>query len=540
VSVSTSPDAAKGLPSGRQIRRVTADASRYHSDAHISDLFGDIYVGLFAVAMASTMVFSLSSHLAPDSGPLGQAAHDGPGLKIGWIAVLPAIAAVAALIGLATRLGPVSLSAAESSWWLPLPVDRRSLLRPSAYRWPLIGLVVGLVSGTAVAFAMPAGAAAGIGTALFGATLTVTLVIVAGLVQSAPGPRRALRIAADAVAAAVPLAGVLLAIFGSPAPQPGWLALPIAVLLGGAALALARSWDLRLGNVPAVSLRQSGAASDEAMVAVLSLDTRALGRALAARTDPPQRSRSSRMPWLSRLPPHWRPFGALISADFLLFRRTPRQPAQIVLALGLPLVALLVPNPKTAATIALLLVGAYLASLATGEGSRRAQISPALDAALPIPQRFVRLTRMALPAVLMCTWFVIITAVLGWRYGDPAEWILLGLLTGPAWAAAAVRAAYRPVPTFGGGAVYSPMGSLPPGLTSSLLKGPDIAVVGSVPIIVSLILGTTHPFLLQLQLPLTLVAVLIAIHEPSGSGGLFGALENAQENAAKENAKGKR
>ncbi|GAA3617948.1 hypothetical protein GCM10022223_38320 [Kineosporia mesophila] len=501
------------LPTGGQVRRVTRDASNYHSETKLTDVLGDVYVGVFAVAMAATMVFSLSTRLAPGEGPFRQAAQDGPGLAVGWIAVLPAIAAVAAFVGLVTRLGPLSLSGAESTWWLPLPVDRRSLLRPAAYRWPGIGLVVGAVCGAAISFAMPAGPAAMAGTTALFAALTVTLVITAGRLQSRPTAHRAIRVAADLVTAGVPLFGILMALSRTAPPGTTWIALPVAVVLLVVAIGLAVSWDRRLGDVHAVSLRHSGAVTDEALVAVLSLDTRALGRALAVRTESPRRARSSTMRWLTRVPRAWRPQAALITSDVLLFLRTPRQPVQVLVALGLPVLGLLVPDPGPASTIVLLLIGAYLASLATVEGARRAQISPGLDAAFPIGQRDVRLTRMALPIVVMEFWFIVITAVLGWRFGDPAWWVLLGMLSAPAWAAAAVRGAYRPNATFGGPTITSPMGALPPGLASSAVKGPDIAVIGSVPIVVALILGSTHPELLSLQVLLSGIAVAVALHQ---------------------------
>ncbi|MCE0539599.1 DUF6297 family protein [Kineosporia rhizophila] len=505
---------SRPLPSGTQVRRATRDATRYHSDARLGDLLGDVYTGLLTIALAASMIFALSSRLAPEAGGFGRAAQEGPGLAVGWIAVLLAVAAVASFVGLVTRLGPLSLSAAESAWWLPLPVDRRSLLRPAAVRWPAIGLVVGAISGAAVAVALPAGTAALLGSTALGAVFTVTLVIVAGLLQPQPQAIRALRWSADGVALAVPVVGIVLAFAGTAPPHPGLITLPLALLLTGVAVALGRRWDNRLDSVHGADLRHRGSVTDEALVAVLSLDTRALGRALTIRSESPQRSRSSRMSWLTHVPRSWRPSAALITSDAFLFARAPRRIAQMVLSLTLPGIGLLVPDPGPATTIVLLLIGGYIASLATGEGVRRAQLSPGLDAALPIAQRMVRLSRLALPATVMTAWFVAITAVLGWRYGDPAGWVLLGLLTGPAWGAATLRAGYRPVPTFGGPLIYTPMGSLPPGLSASMLRGPDLALVGSVPVVVALVTGTTAPVLFALALMLSLGTALFAVYEP--------------------------
>ncbi|WP_418608048.1 DUF6297 family protein [Georgenia sp. SUBG003] len=53
-------------------------------------------------------------------------------LAPGWLAVLAGLAAAVLLVSLAARIGPVSVSPAEGRWWLPLLVDRRSLLAARA------------------------------------------------------------------------------------------------------------------------------------------------------------------------------------------------------------------------------------------------------------------------------------------------------------------------------------------------------------------------------------------------------------------------
>ncbi|MBT0768797.1 hypothetical protein KIH74_07660 [Kineosporia sp. J2-2] len=502
------------LPTGRAIRRWTRDAGRRRAEAGLGELFNTIYTAVFAVALAASMIFSLSSGLGQGQTVSAQTT-DRVALATGWLVTLPAIAVLAAFAGIVTRLGPLSLSAPESTWWLPLAVERRGLLRASAFRWPAVGGLLGAVAGAAVGLAMAAGVPGLIGVTLCGAALTVILVVLAGLAQTRPRWHHAIRVGADLALGAVPIAGVALALTKTDAPVPGGFLLPVALILAGLAIWLVRTWDARLADVPGVSLRARGAASDEALVAVLSMDPRGLGRALGARSDPPRRSRSVRMRWLARLPVGYRPVAAVITSDLLLFLRTPRHPAQAVIALCLPGLALMVPHPSRAAVAATLLIGAYVAAVGAVEGARRAQVGPGLDSAWPLSQVAVRLSRMVLPTAVMVFWFAAVSVLLTWRYGGALGWVTLGVLAAPGWAAAAVRSAYRPLPDFSGPTVSTPMGALPPGLSGNGLQGPDLAVVVAAPLVVALILGGVPSLLPTIQWTLTLIAVLLAMRPGS-------------------------
>jgi len=500
----------EGLPTGREVRRWTRSRSRHHAEAGISSLLGDIYTAFLSIAIAASMVLSLASTLAPKDGSRARGAIEGPGLDPGWLAVLPALAATAALVGLVTRLGPLALSAAESTWWLPLPTERRTLLRRTAYRWPGVAVLTGGFGGFAVGLALgdqPASVAAGV---VFGAAANVALVVVAGLTQTRPRLHRSLRLAADLGLVTVPVAGLLLA-FGGWAPPPlTGLLFGGSVLLIVVAIVLTVIWDGQLAEVPGVSLRSQGAAADEALVAVLSLDPRGLGRALAARAEPSRRKRSLTLFWLVWVPPRRRPEAALITSDLLLFLRTPRHVVQVLLAACLPVLVLATPKPNVAGLATTLVAAAYIAALATVEGARRAQVNPALDSALPLDQHTVRRCRLAFPTMVMLIWALVETALLAWRYGDLGGWLLLGVLGAPAWAAAAARAAYRPLPDFSAPQIYTPMGALPPGVSGIVTQGPDLALIGSVPLIVALILGAVPTAVLLLQLVLTFGAVTVA------------------------------
>lgn len=72
-----------------------------------------------------------------------------------------------------------------------------------------------------------------------------------------------------------------------------------------------------------------------------------------------------------------------------------------------------------------------------------------------------------------------------------------------------MRAAYRPLPDFSGPLIDTPMGAVPPGLTTVFLKGPDVASLGAIPVLVALLVGAPGPALLVAQAVLS--AVVLAI-----------------------------
>ena len=105
-------------------------------------------------------------------------------------------------------------------------------------------------------------------------------------------------------------------------------------------------------------------------------------------------------------------------------------------------------------------------------------------------------------------WSLGVFSLLTWRYGGP-DWLALGLLTSPVWAAGAVRAAYRPLPDFSGPLIHTPMGAFPPGMTTVFREGPDVVALGTIPVLVALLTGAVTPALLGAQA--VLAAVVVAV-----------------------------
>ncbi|WP_243738361.1 DUF6297 family protein, partial [Cellulomonas shaoxiangyii] len=307
-------------------------------------------------------------------------------------------------------------------------------------------------------------------------------------------------------------AALLVATGTAPAttPVPGW-----ALVAAGAVAvaALGAGVDARLGRLPARTVRESGSVATQAVGAVVSLDTRELGRALGGGTLRPARRRSSRLRTVRG------PVTALVTADVVLLRRSPRHLVQVAVGVLVPALVTVVPQLASPVGVVLaVVVGGAAAASAGAEGSRWAEMAPALDRALPLRHTTVRRLRMVVPALVALVWSALtLAAVARWAGGPVVDWLVLALASTPVWAAAAVRAAYRPAPDWGKNLVATPAGAVPAGAFAVVARGPDLVALCLLPLWIAIGLSTVTTPLVTAQLVLSVVAVLIgsSTHEKS-------------------------
>jgi hypothetical protein len=213
------------------------------------------------------------------------------------------------------------------------------------------------------------------------------------------------------------------------------------------------------------------------------MDTRDLGRALArAPRRAPSRPRRFRR---VRSPEQ-----AVAVADLVLLSRSPWQLGQLVVATAVPVLAIRTEglDRLPAAGAVGLLLGWLAAAVAVGHPARQAQAAPALDRLLPLsPGRLVA-ARCAAPAVVLTVVCGCGGLLLAQGSGHVLAWTALALGAVPAWTAAALRGAYRPEPDWAGPVVSSPMGALPAGVGATLVQGPDVGLLGSLPVLAALLL----------------------------------------------------
>lgn len=521
------PAATGSFPTGRSIRRYTAAATNLRSGASVGELLGDVYYVVITTAIGIGMALGIAGQLRT-SLPAGAPATAGTSsLSLPGLVLVLVVGLAGVLLSLAGRLGPVGSAAAEATWWLGLPVDRRGLLRPSARRLPLLAAVVGAVvvgvldggllgdhhGGQVVVGALAAGLA------------SAALVLVAGLAQTFDVRRGATSLVGDLVLAAAPVLAVLGVVLGwHPAGLPTipvWSLAGLVLVVAGLAVVV----DRRLDHIPSRSLRVSGSVASQAAGAVVSMDSRELGRALTDSAAAPRRRRSVRFGLVRG------PVSALVSADATVLLRSVRHLVQIVVAALVPVLVGVVPQlaGRLGFAIALVVAGS-VAMTATGEGARRAEMAPVLDRLLPLPAREVRRLRMVVPGIVMLAWSLVAFGAVGAWAGDLTSWLTLGVVSTPVWAGAAVRAAYRPAPDWGGALVSTPMGALPAGVTMVLARGPDVVVLGLVPVLIAVALGHVPSAVVIAQVAVS--AIVFAVCSSTSTKSMMERMTDASGTAA--------
>ncbi|MEV7972288.1 DUF6297 family protein [Cellulomonas sp. NPDC089187] len=495
-------DGVGAIPGPRSIRRFTAAVARTKAGASLGSVLNDAYYAAIMLAIGMGVALGIAGQLRASLPPQDDQSL-GEGISLPTVVGVVAVALLGAVLSLAGRLGPVGAEGAEAAWWLDLPVDRRGLLRPASLRIPLLagvvgGLLLALLDGGLLADH-------GLGHVLRLGVLAVlvcaAVVLLAGLAQTVQLPRRTVALIGDLVIAAAPVLALIAAFTGwrlSALPD-----LPVWALAALAVATVALGWwqDRRLGRIRGRDLRESGSVASQAAGAVVSLDSRELGQALSEASARQRRRRSQRMRLVRG------PKSAIVVADLTVLLRSPRHLVQLVVSALVPVLVVVTPRLAGALGVGLaVLVSGYVGMLATAEGARRAEMAPILDRLLPMSAQATRRTRLLVPALAMLLWSLVAFSAVGLWHGDLPGWIALGVASTPVWAGAALRGAFRPAPNWQGPLVSTPAGALPGGVLAVLARGPDVAVLGLIPVIISVALGKVLLPVLAVQLVFSLIA----------------------------------
>lgn len=498
-------DGATPVPSPRSIRRYTAAVARTRSGAGLGEVLGDVYYAVITTAVGLGVALGVAGQLRASLPQVPDRALD-TGVSLPTVVAVCAVVVAGAVLSLAARLGPVGAGGAEATWWLGLPVDRRGLLRPASLRLPVVS---GLVGGLLVAL-LDAGLLAdhGVGHVVrlgLAAALGCTgLTVLAGLAQSRQVPRTTTALVGDAVIGAAPVLALVAALAGYQVDAlpdvPWWALAALVVVVGGLGWLL----DTRLGRIRGRDLRESGSVAAQASGAVVSLDSRELGRALTDSSVRQRRRRARRMRGARG------PVSAVVAADTAVLLRSPRHLVQLLVAALVPVAVVITPQLAGGLGVGLsLLVAGYVGMLATAEGARRAEMAPILDRLLPLSARDTRRARLIVPGVAMLAWSLVAFAAVGRWEGDLIGWLALGVASAPVWAGAALRSAYRPAPDWEGPLLATPGGALPTGVAAVIARGPDVAVLGLIPVVLSVALGTVVPVVVGIQVLTSLIALAV-------------------------------
>lgn len=494
---------------GAEIRTLTARVAASHRTARRGELLSDALSVVTATAITAGLVVGTSGVvrdllLVPPADPVT------PGLDLSTVRMLLLLAGFALATTVAARLGPLALSGAGLRWWLPMPVDRRGLLSARmAY-----GLLLWSVSGAAFVTLVTASTGVPV-TAWSLTTSTVTgavsgslVVTVVGLLQRRRQVLAGIVAVGDLILALTPVLGVAAVATGlardtGAGASTWWTGGPlVAAALAALACGLvAGAWQWRRGleALGAGTLAPATSVTEQAGTAVVSLDLRELARALdrpGARR-PPRRSHDPR--WVRG------PVTALLAAEAVAVLRNP-----IVLAQALGLGALVVlarEIPALAGGLgqALVLVVVGIRSAQVGaQGARSAEVSPVLDSLLPLSARVTRLIRAVVPTAVACVSLVIGCAP---QIADDPRWLLVLVAAAGCFGAAAVRGAYRKPPDWSTPLLATPAGAVHTGALSAIMRGPDLAAVGVIPLLVAVATGAPGWAIVGLQVLFSVAAL---------------------------------
>ncbi len=492
--------------------RYTRQASRAFSRGRtrFRDAFVDVYTAVLALgtiaALAVGLVLALREQVA-------QAWNVGSGrtlvappsfsLPDGAAAAVLVFAALAAVMTVARKFGPASVSGPEGYWWLGLLLDRRPMVTGRLAR-----RLAAVWAGASVLY-LPFGFVMDLETSVRGQVLAaatfgvaaVCAVLLAAWQQTRPAPRSAAEQRRGMLPGLLVLALMSL---GTVRVAAGSWALALTGLCVTGALGLLVF--SRLDRIPGRELIRGGAVSGHTGAAVYLMDLNEVGRALSAVPDGVASGRAAR--WYAR--GGRTPFGALLRADTAAFLRTRGLWIRPVLVLAVFAVVLLAGGAQPPLVqLGIIAVAVFAAAPGLGAVARRTAIMPGLDMLLPLSVSVVRLSRMALPAAALALWTAMLCAVLVLLgAGDPSL-IALGALAGVGFGASVVRGAYRVQPDWSLPPKDTPFGPMPSAQAGSMVRGFDTTLLALVPLLLGLFLGYVPGGLLLAQAGFSAVCVLV-------------------------------
>ncbi len=453
--------ALPGVPSPWAWRRRLRRARRKHHGRPWGEVFTDLYMLLWLVAVYGTALVSvIRRHVAAAaSAPAGPAEQ-------WWIG----IALLLAGAGLAWRglqaVGPLMATPAEQSWGVSTPLDRRGLLLTRFVAFVLGGAAVGAVFAFIVAFLAlhgPAPLRVALAGGLWGAALVALCVVAQSTDAGRAGrgwPRMlgvlTLTAAIVLVAAVVGADSVGLQLTRPERAWAGGMSLAgIPLALGGLVAAFRMLPRLDLAALSAGT--QVAAAT---LTATVWLDPSVLTGIMEVR----RWRRVGRV--RSR---HFRPLGGrvgvLLQAEL---RRQMRRPGALAVwaVLALTQYAVAVVAPALAVVSRVLL--AYGAAGRLAAGLRILDGSPGLRRSLGGNELQLRLTHVVLPALGTALWWVLTGPTAG-RPPGVLDAVLVAGIVG-----AAYRGATRPPLSYGGAAMETPFGLFPVEMVQQMARGPDL------------------------------------------------------------------
>ena len=473
----TGPGAAillADIPPVGRVRAWLRQARTPHRQGHLADRATDLYIIFLSIVVLAAMLGSSTGRVSTawlTSAP--------PPLPVAALLASLALLVTGAAAMVLAAVGPLFAGPATQTWLLSTPGDRATWLRRRA-TWLMLGCVTsGALLGLATAAASSQVVAHGPTTGTLAATTgTAVAVLLAttGIAAQGQDPRPGQvlgRVGRVLVALGVAAAGTALMLdrttteTGRSVLRPGGYPLPVLAALAAVAAAVTGARAARaLGRVDRAALSGGAALAGSATAAAVSVDPSQLYDFVELR----------RLRRVGRVKPRplprfarGGPGATLLTADL---RRLARRPAALVRAACLLLAVyaagiVLAGDPVTLLRV----LAGYAAVNGLAGGLRAVSRSPALRRMLGSTDGTLRTVQLAVPAMGAVVWTAA-TVGAGRHLGGAALAVMaLGLV------AAVYRTATRPPMVYDVAWAVTPMGTVPVGLLTQILRGPDVAIV---------------------------------------------------------------
>ncbi|MHA6512473.1 DUF6297 family protein [Tessaracoccus sp. Z1128] len=470
-----------GVVDEKQLKLLMRDWRRGRADRNLWQALSDGYVMVFSIVLIGAMLVSSilqAQRTAAICDTAGCVAARG---LLPWASV----AGILAFTLVVARLfGPVVASSAEGFWLMDGPTDRRRLLAGRLVGGIAAAAVLGAAAGALIA-SLTGSRAAEIGIwALAGGLGAAGLIAFAAAEQGLD--RHWIVTGVQWIIGATAIGTMVLLVSGA----AGWMdlggltliAVELAYIIAGVGLLLVVVAGFlahrRLRNIRRQRLTTGGSLLSGLQGAAFALEF-ALIRDILVEAKAKKRG-------------HVRPTrGAGSGLTALVMRdvqRLWRQPMPLITLLATMVVpyavqalGLAMLNPPISALVLLAALVPFMNSL------RVLTRTKGLQRCLPFDPSQIKQAAMIVPAVLALLWTVgVFPAFLGVAGGvesDPVTAASSALVTGVAGLLAAVRWVSAKPADYSGPIVSTGIGAMPPGLLFSLLRGVDIVVLVTLPIV---------------------------------------------------------
>ncbi|MET0930450.1 MAG: DUF6297 family protein [Aeromicrobium sp.] len=464
--------------SARSLRRQMRSWRRERADTTLYEQVSDAYVWIFSIVVIGAMAISalIQTRVSIATSCTAATCEDAR-TSLVWASVAGVLAVALAS---AQAVGPVMVTPATGAWLLTTPIDRGPLLRSRLY---LACITSAVVSGAIVAL-----------TTLLAGFDAISIVILslaaaaagAGAAAAAaawqPGGGRTTRWASFALGALTAAWMLLIALDRAPSTTQDWTSGTTGwIVLGAAAVAAtglivvaARRLTtlLRAQLVPGGSLVASLSGALAGLDFTLAYDVLVARRWLTAATVRPVRGGPGGM---------W----ALVWRDVVRLRRSPGAVAALVASLLIPYVVVQLGLDDVillASAFAAFVTGIWLCS-----ALRTTARNPGLIRCFPMSLAEVRAATLVVPAAALVVWSLAAAPAIGHvvDHALPTETVLVALATGMAALGAIARWLLAPPPNYSQPLISSPAGGIPTGLVGSTLRGFDVLLLLTVPLLVA-------------------------------------------------------